>query len=42
MKHQALLTIKAKLKLAIKFNIIFLFFGREAQAFGKRRKTLKS
>ena len=29
MKHQALLTIQAKLKLAIKLIIIFLLFGRD-------------
>ena len=29
MKHQALLTIQAKLKLAIELIIIFLLFGRD-------------
>jgi len=29
MKHQALLTIQAKLKLAIKLIITFLLFGRD-------------
>jgi len=31
MKHQALLTIQAKLKLAIKLIIIFLRFGRDTE-----------
>ena len=43
-KHQALLTIQAKHKLAI---IFFLLFGsdrlaKSSQACGKRRETLKS
>ena len=47
MKHQALLIIQAKLKLAIKLIITFLLFGRDtlansSQACRKRRETLKS